>query len=634
MSFEPTANRRVIRPNHLRAGFRVLRRHLRYAGTDPRKLIWVARRALILAREGAIGGVLERHAVEEGHYADYAAWCARYEPATNTDFSRRIDALPHRPLISILLPVYNPPASYLMEVIASVRAQAYPAWELCVVDDASTEMRVRECLDREASTEPRIRIKRRAVNGGIAQATNDALEDAQGEYCAFLDHDDTLAPHALLYMVEAIGDSPNAVLYFSDEDKLDARGQRGKPFFKPAWDSEWIRTTNCVLHLMVARTQSLLAVGGLTLGIDGAQDWDLVLRLAEFAGRERIRHVPHILYHWREHPGSTAAAAYEKPRLLEAQRRVIVESLVRRGEVGVATTSVAGWRIEYSPPLPKPLVSIVIPTRDQVQLLRTCIESLKAHTAYPAYEFVLVDNDSRDTHARAYLEELTNTGAARVVSYRHPFNYAAQCNLGVREAKGTVIALLNNDIEARRGDWLNELTSLAARPGVGLVGATLFYPDGTLQHAGVVLGLNGVGDRPWIGTQRGFSGPYGRASAVREVSAMITACAVVMRERYLEVGGMNETLAVSCNDLDLCLRLARVGYRHLITPYAELVHHESASRGYADDPASARLSHAEEERFAALWREELLADPLYNPNLSLQGSAYALAWPPRTGRVT
>jgi GT2 family glycosyltransferase len=357
-----------------------------------------------------------------------------------------------------------------------------------------------------------------------------------------------------------------------------------------------------------------------------------VLRVAEIAGRERIRHVPHVLYHWRELPGSTAAAAYEKPQLAAAQRRVIEESLRRRGESGTAHLTASGWRIEYALPDPPPLVSIVIPTRDRVELLRACIASIRSRTTYPAYEIVVVDNDSRDPRAREYLDRLVRGGEARVVPFPHPFNYAAQCNLGAREARGTMLALLNNDVEVVTPGWLNELVGLAARPGVGLVGATLYYPDGTLQHGGVVLGLNGVGDRPWIGTQRGFAGPYGRARAVRETSALITACAVVARERYLDAGGMNEGLAVSCNDLDLCLRLARAGLRHLVTPHAELVHRESASRGYADDPANAAASRDEEARFAAQWPREIAADPLYNPNLTLQGSAYALAWPPRTGR--
>lgn len=611
----------------------MLRRHLRYARADPRKLFWVARRALNLARDGAIGGVLERHLVEQGQYADYATWCARYEPAAGSDFSARVNALARRPLISILLPVWNPPPQFLAEAIASVRAQGYPDWELCIVDDASTAPAVRECLERESATEPRIRVRRRAANGGIAQATNDAQAMAQGEYCAFLDHDDKLAPDALLSMAEAIAESPDTLLFFSDEDKLDAAGQRTQPFFKPAWDGEWIRTTNCVLHLLVVRTQTLRALGGLASGIDGAQDWDLVLRVAEVAGRARIRHLPQVLYHWRELPGSTAAAAFEKPQLVAAQRQVIMDTLRRRGESGEPRLGAAGWRIEYALPDPQPLVSIVIPTRDRVELLRSCIASIHARTSYRAYEIVLVDNDSHEARAEAYLNQLARTGKARVIRYLKPFNYAAQCNLGVREARGAMIALLNNDIEVLTPGWLNELVSLAARPGTGLVGATLYYPDGTLQHAGVVLGLNGVGDRPWIGTQRGFAGPYGRARAVREVSAMITACAVVSRERYLKAGGMNEMLAVSCNDLDLCLRLTRAGYHHLLTPYAELVHHESASRGYADAPANEELCRTEEARFAALWQQELVADPLYNPNLTLQGNAYALAWPPRTKRT-
>jgi GT2 family glycosyltransferase len=276
---------------------------------------------------------------------------------------------------------------------------------------------------------------------------------------------------------------------------------------------------------------------------------------------------------------------------------------------------------------------MVIPTRDRVDLLRICIASIKARTAYRRYEIVIVDNDSHEPAAVAYLAELARQDAMRIVSYAQPFNYAAQCNLGVREARGALIALVNNDIEVVTPQWLDELVGLAVRPDVGLAGATLFYPDGTLQHAGVILGLNGVGDRPWIGTRRGFAGPYGRARAAREVSGLITACAVVARDRYVAVGGMNETLAVSCNDLDLCLRLKRAGYRNLLTPYSELVHHESASRGLADDPANARLARDEEARFTALWRREIEADPLYNPNLALKGAAYALAWPPRAIRT-
>jgi len=614
----------------LRAGYTVLRRHLRYAGRDPRKLLWVARRALALARAGALSGVLERHAAEADLYADYVEWCRRHEPDAG-GFAARVAALRRQPLFSVLLPVFDPPPALLEATIASVRAQAYPNWELCVVDDASTAAGVRECLARAAAQDARIRLARRADNGGIARATNEALAAARGEFCAFLDHDDTIAPDALLCMAEAVAARPDAQALFCDEDKLDEQGARTRPFFKPAWDAEWIRTTNCVLHFLVARTDALRALGGLAEGIDGAQDWDLVLRLEEAAGRARIVRVPRVLYHWRELPGSTAAAAFEKPKVVAAQRAVLAASLARRGERATFAPTVDGWRIEWALPAPPPRVSIVIPTRDRCALLRACIDSIRARTTYEDYEIVLVDNDSAERDAREYLDRLARNGEARVLRYAQPFNYAAQCNLGAKAASGTMIALVNNDIEVVTPRWLDELTSLAARPGVGLAGATLRYPDGTLQHAGVVLGLNGVGDRPWIGTRRGFAGPYGRARAVREVSAMITACAVVARDRYFEVGGMDETLAVSCNDLDLCLRLTRAGYRHVITPHAELTHHESASRGYADDPENARANAEEEARFAARWPRELAADPLYNPNLSLRGAAYGLAWPPRTG---
>lgn len=612
-----------------RAGLAVLRRHLRYAGANPRKLWWVAQRSLRLAREGTLRGTLERHVAEEGQYADYARWCARYEPAGDAQFAPRLRALARAPRFSVLMPVWNPPLRYLEATIASVRAQAYPDWELCVVDDASSAPEVGVCLARHAAAEPRIRHLRRDTNGGIAVTTNDALAMATGEVCGFLDHDDTLAPDALLCMAEALVAHPDAQLIFSDEDKLDADGERTRPFFKPDWDEEWIRTTNCVLHFTVVPTATLRELGGLATGVDGAQDWDLVLRIAERAGRERIVHIPRLLYHWRELPGSTAAAAFEKSGLAERQRAVLVATMARRGEQGRVESTSGGWRIAWTVPEPAPLVSIVIPTRDRHELLRGCVESIEARTTYAEREIVLVDNGSTQPAACEYLATLAREGRARVLAYPHPFNYAAQCNLGVQAAHGSVIALVNNDIEVVTPGWLDELVGLALRPGVGLAGATLRYPDRTLQHAGVVLGLNGVGDRPWIGTKPGFAGSYGRARAVREVSAMITACAVIVRERYLAVKGMNETLAVSCNDLDLCLRLSRAGLRHVITPFADLTHHESASRGFADNPENARSMRDEETRFAALWQRELAADPLYNPNLSLRGTAYALAWPPR-----
>ena len=621
----------MITGGHLRAGLAVLRRHLRYARGNPRKLWWIARRALSLARTGALPGVLERHAVERDLYADYGQWCRRHETTDAAVLAARAAALPRRPRFSVLLPVYDPPAALLEATLASVRAQAYAEWELVIVDDASTDARVPACLAAAAAADARIRVACRAANGGIARATNDALAAATGEYCAFLDHDDTLAPDALLAMAEAVNARPDAALLFCDEDKLDPQGARTRPWFKPAWDAEWIRTTNCVLHFVVVRTDLLRSLAGLAEGVDGAQDWDLVLRVEEAVGRARIAHVPRVLYHWRELPGSTAAAAFEKPALAAAQRRVLEASLARRGETAAVLPTPDGWRIAWAPPSPPPLVSIVIPTRDRGALLRACVASIRAKTAYAPYELVLVDNGSVESDAREYLAALARDGAARVLQYAQPFNYAAQCNLGVREAAGSMIALVNNDIEVVTGDWLTELVALAARPGVGLAGATLWYPDGTLQHAGVILGLNGVGDRPWLGTRPGFAGPYGRARAVREVGAMITACAVVARDRYLDVGGMDESLAVSCNDLDLCLKLARAGYRHVITPYAELTHHESASRGYLDDPANVRGNADEEARFAARWAQELADDPLYNPNLALAGTAYALAWPPRTG---
>ena len=351
-------------------------------------------------------------------------------------------------------------------------AQAYPDWELRIVDDASTNQAIAVRLASAAARDPRIHVVRRANNGGIAAATNDALASARGEYCAFLDHDDTLAPDALLAMIEAAASRPDVALMFSDEDKLDPSGRRTAPFFKPAWDDEWIRTTNCVLHLTVVRTDLLRQLGGIATGVDGAQDWDLVLRLREQAGPSRIAHVPRVLYHWREGKGSTAAAAFEKPALVQAQADVLARSLLRRGDDADAVVTDRGWRIVYRSPSPPPLVSVVIPSRDRADLLRACITSLRDRTTYPALEIIVVDNDSRDADALAYLRQLESCRAARVIEFPHAFNYAAQCNVGVRGARGTMIALVNNDIEAIGDGWLRELcawhrasaSDLPARP--------------------------------------------------------------------------------------------------------------------------------------------------------------------------
>lgn len=613
------------------AGWRVLRRHLRYASTDPRKLLWIARRAWQIWNDGQLRGVLQRHRLIRDFYVDYPAWAE----AADADAERRMDGYeremaqwPALPRFSVLLPVYRPEPSLLQQSIRSVLEQRYPHWELCIVDDASPDAEQLAWIEALAARESRVRFSRRSSNGGIAAATNDALAAATGDHCVFLDQDDVLARSVLFEFAARLNLRPDADVIYGDEDRIDTEGERSAPSFKPDWDPEWLRSTNYVLHPVAIRTTLLRAMGGLHAGLDGVQDWDLLLRVAETAKADAIEHVPRVLYHWREHPGSTAGAIYEKPGIVAAQERALRDSLARRGESATIEMTPGGWRIVHALPAQPPLASVVIPTRDRVELLRRCIDGLRQRTDYPNWEAVIVDNGSTDGAALDFLHTLEGDRRFKLVRDARAFNYAALCNRGVAAATGDIVVLLNNDVEPIGAGWLEELVTQALRPGIGLAGAMLYYPNRTIQHAGVVLGLNGVADRPYIGYPIGFRGVDGRLGAVHCVTAMVTACAAVRRETFLRVGGMDEAFPVACNDLDLCLRIRKLGYRNVVTPFAELVHDESASRGYHYDTPHARQEALDEQRFLEKYAANLECDPCYNVNLTLRGAAYALALSP------
>jgi O-antigen biosynthesis protein len=619
----------------LGAGWRVLQRHLRYAAGSPRKLLWIARRVWEIVRKGQLRGVLQRHRVVEDFYRDYPAWvdAAERDAAQRVvHYMQQAARWPARPRFSVLMSVYCPPPSLLEQAVLAVLDQEYPDWELCIVDDASPDPAHVGWLAALALREPRVRFLRRPENGGIAMATNDALAAAAGDYCVFLDQDDLLAKGALFEFAARAVERPQAQMIYADEDHIDAAGVRSRPFFKPDWDPEWLRTTNYVLHPVAIRTTFLRGIGGLRTGLDGVQDWDLMLRVAETAKPDAIEHIPHILYHWREHAGSTAAAIYEKAGIVAAQERALRDSLARRGESADVEQAAGGWRIKYALPADPPLASIVVPTRDRVELLRRCVEGLRERTVYPNWEAVIVDNGSADAEALQFLAALAGDRRFKVLRDADEFNYSSLCNEGVRAASGEIIVLLNNDVDPINPGWLTELVGHARRPEIGLVGAMLYYPNGTIQHAGVVLGLNGVADRPYIGYPRGFRGVDNRLGAVHTVSAMITACSAVRRRVYDAVGGMDEALGIACNDLDLCLRVAELGYRNILTPHAELFHHESASRGYHHATVASAREAADEVRFREKWRGKLDRDGTYNPNLALEGAAFSLATLPRHRR--
>lgn len=577
---------------------------------------------------------MQRHSVVEDFYRDYPAWVKVADRVAEDRVARfkvQSKQWPTRPRFSVLMPVYRPDIGFLERALQSVLSQDYPDWELCIVDDASPDVAHMPWLETVAAGEARVLLLRLQSNGGIAATTNAALALATGDFCVFLDQDDLLAKSALFDLAERVVERPDAVMLYADEDHVDESGVRSRPMFKPEWDPEWLRTRNYVLHPVAVRTAFLRENGGLRTGLDGVQDWDLLLRIAEKAAPATIEHIPHVLYHWREHRGSTAAGIYEKSGVVAAQERCLRESIDRRGETADIEAASGGWRIKYALTQEPQVASLVIPTRDRVDMLRRCIEGLRTRTHYAHWEAIIVDNGSTEPEALRFLTSLTSDRRFKVIRDGRAFNYSTLCNEGVAASSGEIVVLLNNDVEPINSDWLTELVAHARRPEIGLVGAMLYYPNDTIQHAGVVLGLNGVADRPYIGYARGFRGVDSRLLAVHTVSAMITACSAVRRCVYQAVGGMDEALPVACNDLDLCLRVAELGYRNVLTPHAELYHHESATRGYHYATAASVQAMADEERFREKWRGKLERDPTYNPNLTLEGLAFSLATPTLRG---
>src|SRR5690606_11790335 len=492
----------------------------------------------------------------------------------------------------------------------------YPRWELCIADDASPDPRVAAVVREYADRDPRIRFVRREANGHISAASNSALALAQGEFVALLDHDDELRPHALLEMAEAIAAGAGLGLVYSDEDKLDAEGRRYDPYFKPDFDPDLLRGQNYVCHFTPIRTDLVRAVGGFRKGFEGSQDHDLILRCSERLRPEQVRHVPKVLYHWRAIPGSTALSREAKDYASSAGARAVGEHLGRtQPGARVEELSHGHFRVRWPLPSPPPKVSLVVPTRDRVELLRTWVESILERSTYPAFELVVVDNQSSDPAALDYLRQLEGRERVRVLRYDAPFNYSAINNWAAGQCDGEVIGLVNNDIEAITPDWLEEMVSQAMRPEAGAVGAMLYYPDDTIQHAGVVLGVHGVAAHMYAGMPRGYPGHGGRARVAQSLSAVTGACLLVRRSLWPQVGGLDETLAVAFNDIDFCLRLVKAGYRNVWTPFAELYHHESASRGSEDTEEKKQRFAREVELMQRRWGERLPCDPSYNPNL-------------------
>lgn len=567
---------------------------------------------------------------------DYQEWTRRYDTIDDVARARLsglCDELGTTPRISVIMPTYNPKPEWLIEAIESVRSQIYSEWELCIADDASSDLTTRPILERYAHEDKRIKVVFREQNGHISAASNSALALATGDWVALLDHDDLLTEHALVLVAEAINRSPSAGVVYSDEDKIDETGSRYQPYFKCDWNIDLFRSQNMISHLGAYRRDLINSVGGFRVGFEGAQDYDLALRVIERLPPGAIVHVPRVLYHWRGHAESTALKAETKTYAQDSGLRALREHFERIDiDATVQLTPFFQYKIKYPLPANLPKVSLVIPTRNGLDLVRQCINSILDKTTYKNYEILIVDNGSDDPDVLDYFEEIDGEQNIKVIRDDSPFNYSALNNNAVLSAEGEYIGLINNDLEVITPDWLDEMLSLASRHGTGAVGATLWYPDESLQHGGVITGIGGVAGHSHKHLSQRSLDYFGRARLTQGLSVVTAACLLIKKSIYLEVGGLNEVdLQIAFNDVDFCLRVREAGYQNVWTPFAEFYHHESATRGLEDTPAKRARFSQETEYMKRTWGESLLNDPAYSPNLTLDHEDFSLAWPPRVG---
>lgn len=562
----------------------------------------------------------------------YTDWVAKRYP-DGIDLQQQKDLIAtyaYKPLISILTPTYNTNIEFLRECIASVRAQSYDNWELCITDDASTDPEVRAVITELAKADKRIRYTFRKKNGHISRATNDSLAMAKGEFVALLDHDDVLWPNALFEVVRVLNDDRNLDFLYSDEEMIfnDRRDHR-HPFFKPDWNPEFLESVNYITHFAVLRARLMRDIGGFRVGYEGAQDWDLFLRATD--ATKRLRHIPTVLYSWRMSETSTALTMDSKPYVHEAQRRAIQESLKARGhEAAELHTGVLKdyWNVVH-PVAGNPLVSIVIPTKNQYQIVRRCIESIYAKTTYKHFEVVLVDTGSTDDKVRRWYKKITAAHHnLRVVEWpEQPFSYARSCNFGAGQAKGEFLVFLNNDTEVLTPNWLQLFLSDAQREDIGAVGCKLYYPGRTyIQHAGIGIGFGGIAGNSLtqVNAKQMTSMQHIYGDTRHEVSAVTAACLMIKKDRFEGVKGFDEKFRVTYNDVDLCLRLREAGYRNIYSPVIELIHHESISVGRPEEKKVRDTAEFDEATrlFKKRWKAMIESDPHLNPNIDRKNASF------------
>lgn len=530
-----------------------------------------------------------------------------------------IEKLEYNPLISILIPVYNINKKYLSECLDSILSQSYENFEVCLVDDCSTLKETKETLDYYAKKDKRIKVKKRKTNGHISKATNDALKMANGEFICLVDDDDLLDSNALYEMVKVLNDNKKIDMIYSDEDKLDINGRYCDPHFKPDFSPDTLLSLNYICHLTIIRKSIVIEVGGFEVGLEGAQDHDLFLKVTEKTNK--IYHVPKILYHWRMVPGSTSMTISNKSYATDKGAIAIENALKRRKILGhVEKDKVSTYyRVVYDYKR-EPLVSIIIPTRDYVDTLRTCVDSIYNKTIYKNFEIIVANNDSKEKQTLEFFKEYQKKhDNFKVVDCIMEFNYSRINNEAIKKSKGKYIVLLNNDTEVITPNWLNIMVGYAMQKHIGTVGVKLLYPDTSVQHAGVIAGLGGVASHVYIGSSRDDLGMYGRLRVPYDYSANTAACIMVDKKKFDEVGGLEEELKVAYNDIDFNFKLLKKGYYNVFLPQVELFHFESKSRGLDTTSEKYKRFLIESDYMYKKWDKEIKEDRFYNPNFSKKG---------------
>lgn len=553
----------------------------------------------------------------------YTKWYPEHMALESELEQQRKTTFAYAPLISIVIPLYNTLVPYLKELLDSVQAQTYPNFQLCLAD-GSDNSRTGDYIRENYGTDKRIQYKLLENNAGISENTNEAIKMATGEFIMFSDHDDTLAPNALFEIVKEMNEHPGTDVVYTDEDKVTMDGKRYfDPHFKPDFNLDMLRCNNYICHIFVVKREILEQVGMLRKEFDGAQDFDFILRCCEKA--ENIRHVAKILYHWRNHPASTAGNPESKMYAYEAGRNAVQAHYDRIGmKAEVSMTEQWG---RYRTKLfveGEPLVTIIIPNKDHKKELKTCVDSLFEKTSYQNFEILIIENNSTGKEIFAYYKELEAAHEnVRVLTWEKEFNYSAINNFGAEHARGEYLLLLNNDIEVKTENWMEEMLSYCQREDVGIVGAKLLFPNEKIQHAGVILGMGPSGTAGHLfynfpGDQFVYAG---RSQTTQDLSAVTAACMMVKKELYQKVGGMDEAFQVAFNDIDFCLRVRETGKLVVFQAYAELYHHESLTRGYETSQKNKKRFKEEIKLFKTRWKDILEAgDPYYNPNLTLRRS--------------